>query len=152
MLDRELSRHLEEVKDLELKLAHEQREREKAVARATAVQVESGQQLEAKESQCSELKTKLFSVETKLTSAYQEVSTSMIPSVCYMTRSVWIKGCLDNWKTNPEVGIRIVGQFGCLDYKQCSYLLCRPGNETMLFTCWNTSFCAERKKQSPSNL
>lgn len=91
MLDRELSRHLEEVKDLELKLAHEQREREKAVARVTAVQVESGRQLEAKDSKYSELKTKLSSVETKLTSAYQEVSACRIPSVYYMIRSVWIK-------------------------------------------------------------
>ena len=84
MLDRELSRHLEEVKDLELKLAHEQKEREKAIACVTAVQAESGQQLEVKESQYSELKTKLSSAETKLTSAYQEVSTSIVPSVYYI--------------------------------------------------------------------
>ena len=64
MLDRELSRHLEQVKDLELRLAHEQRGREEAVGHVTAVQAESRRQHERKYTE----------LETKLSSAYQEVS------------------------------------------------------------------------------
>jgi len=64
MLDRELSRHLDQVKDLERRLTREQREREEAMSHMTVVHSESKCQLEKKYTE----------LETKLSSAYQEVS------------------------------------------------------------------------------
>ena len=64
MLDRELSRHLDQVKDLELRLTREQREREETMSHMTIVHSESKHQLEKKYTE----------LETKLSSAYQEVS------------------------------------------------------------------------------
>lgn len=66
VLDREMSIHLEQVKDLELQLADEK----KAVASANRALEQCIQEMKGNEVQCHEL-------QSKLCSAYQEVSGSL---------------------------------------------------------------------------
>ena len=67
VFDRELHHHLEQVRAMELKLAEQQREKEKAASVATAALTCCKEELQACVKQCNETKS-------NLSMAYQEVS------------------------------------------------------------------------------